>query len=111
MATKKQKKKKFNEFKLKVETESGDILKMKLTLYDEKNDRQGASLVIMDDLVIRGIWIVNGKNGPFISWPSYKQGDEYKEYVYPISAELRESLYPQIIKLSAFEEEDDEEDD
>lgn len=110
-ATKKSKKTKFTEYKLKVETKSGDILPIRLTLYEAKDDRQGAQLVIADDLAIKGIWIINGSYGPFISWPSYKHGDEYREYVHPISAELRESLYPQIIKLSAFEEKDDEEDD
>lgn len=110
-ATKKSKKTKFTEYKLKVETKSGDILPIRLTLYEAKDDSQGAQLVIADDLAIKGIWIINGSYGPFISWPSYKHGDEYREYVHPISAELRESLYPQIIKLSAFEEKDDEEDD
>ena len=108
MATKKSKKTKFTEYKLKVETKSGDILPVKLTLYEEKDDRQGAQIVIADDLVIKGIWIINGSRGPFISWPSYKQGDEYKQYVFPITAEFRESLYGQIIKLSEFEEEADE---
>ena len=109
MATKKSKKKtKFTEYKLKVETKSGDILPVKLTLYEEKDDRQGAQIVIADDLVIKGIWIINGSRGPFISWPSYKQGDEHKPYTLPITAEFRESLYGQIIKLSEFEEEADE---
>lgn len=112
MATKKKSKKKteFTEYKLKVETKSGDILPVKLTLYEEKDDRQGAQIVIADDLVIKGVWIINGSLGPFISWPSYKQGDEYKQYVFPITAEFRESLYGQIIKLSEFEEEADEDD-
>ena len=112
MATKKKSKKKteFTEYKLKVETKSGDILPVKLTLYEEKDDRQGAQIVIADDLVIKGVWIINGSCGPFISWPSYKQGDEYKQYVFPITAEFRESLYGQIIKLSEFEEEADEDD-
>ena len=110
MATKKKSKKKteFTEYKLKVETKSGDILPVKLTLYEEKDDRQGAQIVIADDLVIKGVWIINGSRGPFISWPSYKQGDEYKPYIFPITAEFRESLYGQIIKLSEFEEEADE---
>lgn len=109
MATKKKAKKtQFDEYKLKVETAAGNILPVKLTLYEAKEDRQGAQLVIMDDLVIRGIWIINGKNGPFISWPSYKQGNEYKDYVFPITATFRESLYPQIIKLSEFEDEDED---
>lgn len=111
MATKKAKKAKkpeFNEYKLKVEIKSGDVIPVKLTLYEAKEDRQGAQLVLFDDLVIKGLWVINGKNGPFISWPSYKSGDDYKDYIFPISAEFRESLYDQILKLSDFDEEDEE---
>lgn len=98
------KKTQWDEYKLRVETKSGDLMKVKATLFAPRDDRQGVSLVIMDDLVIKGLWIINGKNGPFISWPSYKQGDTYSDYAHPISAEFRESLYNQLLKLCAFKE-------
>lgn len=104
-------KKTYDEYKLKVETKSGDVMKIKATFFARRDDRQGVNLVIMDDLVIKGIWIINGKHGPFVSMPAYKDGDSWSEFVHPVSAEFRESLYAQLVKLSAFDEPFDEDGD
>lgn len=114
----KKQKAQWDEYKIKVETEDGGIMKLKVTMFSPMDDRQGVNLVIMNDLVIKGIWIINGKNGPFVSMPSYKTGDTYSDYVHPISAAFRESLYSQLVKLSKWgdakkkkKKEEDEEDD
>lgn len=44
-----------------------------------------------DPLAIR-INVIDGKNGYFVSFPSYKSGDEYIDLVYPTSKELREKI-------------------
>ena len=36
--------------------------------------------------------VIDGKNGLFVSFPSYKSGDEYVDLVYPTSKELREKI-------------------
>ena len=115
----KKQKAQWDEYKIKVETESGNTMKMKVTMFSPIDNRQGVNLVIMDDLVIKGVWIINGSNGPFVSMPCYKSGGTYSEYIHPISAAFRESLYSQLIKLSKWgdarekkkKDEDDEDDD
>ena len=42
-------------------------------------------------LAIR-INVIDGKNGLFVSFPSYKSGDEYVDLVYPTSADLRSKI-------------------
>ena len=44
-----------------------------------------------DPLVVR-INVIDGKKGLFVSFPSYKSGDEYVDLVYPTSKELREKI-------------------
>ena len=39
---------------------------------------------------VRGAKLVQGKNGPFVSMPQRKVGDEYREMVFPITKEMRE---------------------
>ena len=36
--------------------------------------------------------VIDGKKGLFVSFPSYKSGDEYVDLVYPTSKELREKI-------------------
>lgn len=58
---------------------------MKITIKSFKSKLQGvkASLSVgIEGLVwINGISIREGKNGDFVSYPSYKQGEEYKSYI------------------------------
>ena len=52
-----------------------------------------ASITIDDCFVVKGIKIVNGKNGLFISMPNQKSANgEYKDIAFPISAETREQI-------------------
>lgn len=36
--------------------------------------------------------VIDGKKGLFVSFPSYKSGDDYVDLVYPTSKELREQI-------------------
>lgn len=36
--------------------------------------------------------VIDGKRGLFVSFPSYKSGDDYVDLVYPTSKELREKI-------------------
>jgi len=41
---------------------------------------------------VRGAKLVQGKNGPFVSMPQRKVGDEYREMVFPITKEMRDQV-------------------
>lgn len=102
----------FKEYKLRVETKDVEALPIRLTLFPEQDGRQGAQLLIAGSLVLKGFWVVNGKNGPFVSAPSYKdRSGNWQDYFFPMDDTARESLYTQIIKLSAFKDQYEEEED
>lgn len=58
---------------------------MKLVIKAFKSNLKGikASITVgIDNLVwINGVNIREGKNGDWVSYPSYKSGDEYKDYI------------------------------
>jgi stage V sporulation protein G len=72
-------------------------MKIKATVYPNKESNTNLKamviLVVEDCLVINSVKIVEGKKGLFVSMPQYrdKKGD-YKDIVYPISKEKRNSL-------------------
>ena len=47
--------------------------------------------------VIRGVKIIEGSNGLFVSMPSYKVGNEYKDICFPITQECRKQLHEAVI--------------
>ena len=46
---------------------------------------------------IRGVKIIEGSNGLFVSMPSYKVGNEYKDICFPITQECRKQLHEAVI--------------
>lgn len=60
--------------------------------------RAYASATIDGCLAIRGIKVVEGgRDGLFVSMPSRKTQDGYKEVCFPVTAEFREQLYHGIL--------------
>ena len=51
-----------------------------------------ADLTFDKSFVVKGIFICEGDKGPFISFPSSKIGNEYKQDCFPITAECREQI-------------------
>ena len=41
---------------------------------------------------VRGIRLQEGKNGPFLSFPSYKGHNGYVDICFPVTSELRQSM-------------------
>ena len=65
--------------------------------------RAFASATIDQSLAIRGIRVVEGKEGLFVSMPSQKtKSGEYKEICFPVTREFREQLQGSV--LSAYEQ-------
>ena len=57
-----------------------------------------ADLTLEDSFVIKGVSILNGRNGKFISFPQKKVGDKYYDIVFPITKELRDRIYKIIME-------------
>ena len=50
------------------------------------------SATLDDSFVIRGLRLMEGKNGLFVNFPSYKGRSGYVDIVFPITAELRQQM-------------------
>lgn len=62
-----------------------------------------ASATIADCFAVRGIKIVEGgKDGLFVSMPSRKTQDGYKDICFPVTAEFRKELHQAV--LGAYEQ-------
>lgn len=64
--------------------------------------RGTASVNINGAFAVRGIRIIEGSSGLFVSMPSYKAGNEYKDICFPITAECRKQLNDAV--LGAYEQ-------
>lgn len=62
-----------------------------------------ASVDLNGVFAVRGIKVVQGTNGPFVSMPSYKTGDGYKDVCFPVTKEFREHLHTAV--LDAYQQE------
>lgn len=62
-----------------------------------------ASLTLNGCFVIRGIKIVQGINGPFVSMPSRKTENGYHDVCFPCTKEFREQLHATV--LEAYQQE------
>ena len=68
----------------------------------EGNLKGLASISINDDFIVRGIRVIEGEKGLFVSMPSQKVGSEYRDVCFAKSAELREQINSTV--LSAYEQ-------
>lgn len=41
---------------------------------------------------VRGIRVMNGKNGPYVAMPDYKSGDSYKDICFPCTKEFKQEF-------------------
>jgi stage V sporulation protein G len=51
--------------------------------------RANASVNIYGDFAVRGVKVMEGTNGLFVSMPSYKTGDDYKDICFPCTKEAK----------------------
>lgn len=73
-----------------------------------------ASVSINDEFVVKGIRVVEGDKGVFVSMPSRKVGENYEDVCFPITNEGREALHKAVLdayeqKLTQQEEQTNEE--
>lgn len=56
-----------------------------------------ASINLNGCFAIRGVKVVQGEHGPFVSMPSYKVGGEYKDVCFPITKDFREQINAAVV--------------
>ena len=89
--------------------------KANVTLMTKPGSLKGvASVSINEEFVVKGLRIYEGDNGPFVSMPSRKVGENYEDICFPITAEGREALHSAVLeayeqKLTQQEEQTNEE--
>ena len=59
--------------------------------------RAYASATVAGCLAIRGIRVIEGKEGLFVSMPSRKAGESYQEICFPVTKEFREQLHHAVL--------------
>lgn len=70
-----------------------DVRIKKVKVNDNKKVVAKASVTFDSSFVVHGFSIVNGKNGLFVSMPTYKRKDgDYIDIAHPITAHGREAI-------------------
>jgi stage V sporulation protein G len=75
------------------------ITEVKITLKDEEKLKAYASVTFDNAFVVRGMKVINGTTGFFVSMPSRKKSDgTYQDIAHPINIETREMIETVILQ-------------
>ncbi len=81
-----------------------EITEVRITLRNEEKLKAFASITFDDCFVVRGLKVINGSQGYFVSMPSRKRKDgSYQDVAHPINNEMRKKIEDKV--LDAFEAE------
>lgn len=81
-----------------------EITEIRVTLRDEERLKGFANVTFDDAFVIRGMKIIQGNTGYFVSMPSRKRPDgSYQDIAHPINKDMRQLIEAKV--LEAYEEE------
>ncbi len=81
-----------------------EITEIRVTLRDEEKLRGFANVTFDNAFVVRGMKIIQGNNGYFVSMPSRKRPDgTHQDIAHPVNRDMRESIEKAV--LEAYEEE------
>lgn len=68
------------------------------SIHPEGNLRANASVNIYGDFAVRGVKVIEGAKGLFVSMPSYKAGNgEYRDICFPCTKEAKAELDSAVI--------------
>ena len=56
-----------------------------------------ASITLNGCFAVRGVRVMNGSNGPFVSMPSYKTQGGYKDVCFPCTTEFHQELQKAVL--------------
>lgn len=80
------------------------ITEVRITLRNEEKLKAFASITFDDSFVVRGLKVINGSQGYFVSMPSRKRKDgSYQDIAHPINNEMRKEIEDKV--LDSFERE------
>jgi len=81
-----------------------EITEVRITLRNEDKLKAFANVTFDEEFVIRGLKIINGNNGYFVSMPSRKRSDgTHQDIAHPINNRMRQRIEEAV--LSAYEQE------
>lgn len=81
-----------------------NITEVRITLRKEEKLKAFASITFDDCFVVRGLKVINGSQGYFVSMPSRKRKDgSYQDIAHPINNDMRKEIEDKV--LDAFEKE------
>lgn len=69
-----------------------------IALQNEDNLLARANILLNDCFAIRGVKIVNGKHGAFVSMPSYQAHGRFVEVCFPTTGEFRQQMNDSVIE-------------
>ena len=81
-----------------------EITEIRVTLRDEERLKGFANVTFDNEFVIRGMKIIQGNTGYFVSMPSRKRPDgTYQDIAHPINKDMRQKIEAMV--LEAYEQE------
>jgi stage V sporulation protein G len=81
-----------------------EITEVRITLRNEEKLKAFASITFDNAFVVRGLKVINGSQGFFVSMPSRRKRDgTFQDLAHPISNDLRKKIEDRV--LDAFERE------
>ena len=76
-----------------------EITEIRVTLRDEERLKGFANVTFNDAFVIRGMKIIQGNNGYFVSMPSRKRPDgTYQDIAHPINSDMRRMIEEKVLE-------------
>ena len=59
-----------------------------------------ANIVLNDQLLLRGLRVMDGENGLFVGYPfdPFRKGDEYSNIFFPMTRELRDEIETKVLE-------------
>ena len=81
-----------------------EITEIRLTIRNEERLKAFANITFDDAFVIRGLKLISGNRGLFVSMPSRKRSDgSFQDIAHPINTEMRRHIENMVIE--AYEDE------
>ena len=66
-------------------------------IHTEGTTLANASVTLNDCFAVRGVRIMQGTGGPFVSMPSYKTGEGYRDICFPCTAAFHRQFHDTVI--------------
>lgn len=76
-----------------------EITEVRITLRDEERLKAFANITFDNAFVIRGLKVINGNQGYFVSMPSRKRSDgTHQDIAHPVNNEMRRLIEERVLE-------------